>query len=469
MRRFRSICLRQIVLQVLFIGVLWGAFSCYFLTILHDRAYQTLDKQLTIISHGVAGLYDKQAIDHDVIPRLMSQIDIIFREVMNLDEEAGFIYHPMFQIVDRQGILAYRSPNAPATPLLQTPTHAAQITHQGEIWHAVAIESNSERWLVIAAESEHDRELLIGSPNDVLFILIIFLLFSLLMTWASLHWGLRPLRLTAREIDARQPGDFTPMQIGIDYSETRPLVNGINQLMSRLEQNIRREKQLLGDAAHELRTPIAAVLAQLHLLELATQPQERRAVIAEMHQGLERAASLSRQLIAIARLEADDFTLHPSPQDLVARVTDCITLYYPLALSHGIQIAYHGPEQWPCRLDPQALTSILNNLIENSIKYGQRGGHILLSLQIEVEQARLQVRDDGPGIPSEHKTRIFERFYRVPGMEATGSGLGLAIAHALAERMGGTLGLCAGLKHRGIGFELRLPCESATGEKQIKS
>ena len=460
MIRLRSIWLRQILLQVLFICMLWGAFSFYFLTVWHDRAFQTLDNQLSIICRGVAGLYDNQAITAASVPALMTQIDRIYREVMSLDDHTRLHYRPVFQIVDRQGQVAYRSATAPATPLLDAPTRSARLQRTGEVWHAVAESSASGRWLVIGAESARDRDELIGSPTRILVVVAIFILFSIVTSWLSLRWGLKPLRLSAAEIAARQSGDFSPMRFGTDYSETRPLVNGINGLLGRLEQNIRREKRLLGDAAHELRTPIAAVLAQLHLLEQAQDPQERNSMIQEMHQGLERAASLSRQLIAIARLEADDFTLRPQQQDLVARIADCISLYYPLALNHQMQLGYDGPYSLWVRIDAQALASILNNLVENSIKYGDAGGQILVSLHTEATALRLQVRDDGPGIAAEYARHVFERFYRVPGSGATGSGLGLAIARALAERMGGSLTLCAGLRARGVGFELRLPLDA---------
>ncbi len=455
MIRLRSIWLRQILLQVLFICTLWGAFSFYFLTVLHGRVFQSLDTQLSIICRGMAELYDNHAISPEAVPMMMVQVDRIYREVMNLDEDVHF--QPMFQILDRQGQLVYRSTTAPEHPMLREASHGSRQLLQGKVWHLVAESSASGRWLVIGAESAQDRDAEIGSPADILEVVVIFMLFSIVTSWLSLRWGLKPLRLSAAEIVARRPGDFSPMRFGCDYSETRPLVTGINDLLARLEQNIRREKQLLGDAAHELRTPIAAVLAQLHLLEQAQDPAERNAVIGEMHQGLERAASLSRQLIAIARLEADDFSLRPQPQDLVARIADCISLYYPLALHQQIQLGYEGPDSQDATVDSQALASILNNLVENSIKYGRRGGQILVILETDAQALRLQVRDDGPGIPQEHRGRIFERFYRIPGSEATGSGLGLAIARTLAERMGGCLTLCPGLRGGGVGFELRLP------------
>ena len=455
MSRLRSIWLRQILLQLLFIFMLWGAFSCYFLTVLHDRAFKTLNNELSIICRGMAELYDNRAITPATIPMMMAQVDRIYREVMSLDEDVH--YQPVFQIVDRQGHLVYRSTVAPEQPMVQGPSRGSRHRWQGKEWHVVAESSSSGRWLVIGAESAQDRDALIGSPTDILVAVVIVVLFSIVTSWLSLRWGLKPLRLSAAEIAARQPGDFSPMRFGCDYSETRPLVTGINGLLGRLEQNICREKQLLGDAAHELRTPIAAVLAQLHLLEQAQEAGERHAVIREMYQGLERAASLSRQLIAIARLESDDFSLRPQPQDLVARIADCISLHYPLALHQQIQLGYEGPDSQPVTVDTQALASILNNLVENGIKYNQPGGQILVTLLVDATALRLQVRDDGPGIAQAHRARIFERFYRVPGSEATGSGLGLAIARVLAERMGGSLTLCPGLRGHGIGFELSLP------------
>lgn len=455
MIRLRSIWLRQILLLVLFICMLWGAFAFYFLTVLHGRAFRSLDTQLSIICRGMAELYDNHALTPEAIPMLMAQVDRIYREVINLNGDIHF--QPMFQILDRQGLLVYRSNTAPERPMLQGPSRGSRQVIQGKVWHLVAEASASGRWLVIGAESAQDRDAEIGSPTDILEVVVICILFSIVTSWLSLRWGLKPLRLSAAEIAARQPGDLSPMRVGCDYSETRPLVTGINGLLGRLEQNVRREKQLLGDAAHELRTPIAAVLAQLHVLEQVQESGERQAVIRDMHQGLERAASLSRQLIAIARLEADDFMLRPQSQDLVARIADCISLYYPLALQQRIQLEYEGPDSLAVTVDTQALASILNNLVENSIKYGRRGGQTLLTLEVEPQALRLQVRDDGPGIAAEHRARIFERFYRIPGSEAAGSGLGLAIARALAARMGGALALCSGLHGGGIGFELRLP------------
>ncbi|HEB0139798.1 TPA: HAMP domain-containing histidine kinase, partial [Serratia marcescens] len=209
---------------------------------------------------------------------------------------------------------------------------------------------------------------------------------------------------------------------------------------------------------HELRTPIAAVLAQLHLLTQVSEQQERREIIGDMQQGLDRAASLSRQLINLAKLEAEDFPLKIEAVDIYAEIGKCIAQHVPYALEKDVELSLDGSEDVVVTTDRHALIAIFTNLLDNALKYAPPGSRIEAHIRsLAPLGCYITLRDNGPGVSEEHLPRLFERFYRVPGTQQTGSGLGLAIARNLADKIGAQLRVTEGLDDRGIGFIIDLP------------
>lgn len=281
----------------------------------------------------------------------------------------------------------------------------------------------------------------------------------LLPIWLAVRHGLRPLRRLADRIAARGGTDLSPTGIDPRYTELQPLVAALDHLLQQLRGKVARERAFVHDAAHELRTPMAVIAAQAHALAGASNARERTDAQAHLEQAIERASHLTQQLLALAAL---DEAQHPQPRqaDVAQLARRVLAQAAPQAMARGIELSLDAPDTLPARIDLLALQSILENLVSNAIRYGSDGTQVVVTLACTADQIALSVEDDGPGIPEEHRERVFERFYRGAIDGESGSGLGLAIVRQAVIRMHGQIALTIGLRQRGAGFHLRLQAGS---------
>ncbi|MFH7042526.1 sensor histidine kinase [Paucibacter sp. JuS9] len=281
-----------------------------------------------------------------------------------------------------------------------------------------------------------------------------------LWIWLSVRWGLMPLRQLAQRIAQRRAGDLTPLMVDRSYAETAPVVSSLNALLQRESQRLDAERNFLADAAHELRTPLAAVSAQAHLLLQEPEPDARRDAATALRQGIERVSHLLAQLLTMARAEARDDPAKQAGQrlDLAELLRERAALLAPLARGRHIELSLQAPDELYWLGERSALHSVIDNLLDNAIRYTPPGGRVEASLRARPGgELCLSVADDGPGIALAEQERVFERFYRVAGNSETGTGLGLAIARRMAQRLRGRIEVGGGLAGRGVGFSLILP------------
>ena len=275
----------------------------------------------------------------------------------------------------------------------------------------------------------------------------------LLPAWLIVGIGLRPLRSIAQDIEARSAADLTPLADS-KYAELSPLVMSINQLMARLRRRVEHEREFLTDAAHELKTPLAAIQLNAHLLQNPTASgtaQRHAEVSAGLREGVARATHLVHQLLALerARAEPDAEPLPPTALDAVVR--DRLAMAAPLALQRDIEIEFHADADCIRPVHLESMAALLDNLISNAIKYTPASGRIHVALQcLAADGCRLTIADEGPGIAPHLRQKVFERFYRVPGQMVTGSGLGLAIAERAAHRNHAVISLSEGESGKGL-------------------
>jgi len=234
-----------------------------------------------------------------------------------------------------------------------------------------------------------------------------------------------------------------------------PLVDAFNGLLARLASAFDAQRGFVADAAHELRTPLTALRLQIGLLRDARDAGEREQALERLHAGIERAVHLAGQLLALARAEPGVDTAR-EPVDLVALARQAIADASPLAERRGAHVELDAGPGLAVRGDPQALRSLLGNLIDNAIKHGGDAPRVRVALAAAGPEVVLCVDDSGPGIPAEERERVFDRFVRRAGGAAEGSGLGLAIVRAVAARHGGRVALGES-PAGGLRVEVRLP------------
>lgn len=288
---------------------------------------------------------------------------------------------------------------------------------------------------ILVAETTHARGALIRDATLTFVIPVAILLgFVLLWTMFGLARALRPLNLLRTDVSRRSPEDLAPLPVNTVPLEVRPLVEEINALLARLAQAQDAQRRFIADAAHQLRTPLASLRAYADLAGREQHdPDALRHDLDRLHTAAERAARLVQQLLSLARTEPgaeagmqwqdvalDEIVRERAPDWLHRADERQQTLDFEVASAH-----VHG--------DTFKLGELMENLVDNALRYTPEGGHITLRLRAEGEWHVLEIEDNGPGIPEGQRQQVFERFQRLPGSVEGGSGLGLAIVCAIAR------------------------------------
>jgi two-component system, OmpR family, sensor histidine kinase TctE len=280
---------------------------------------------------------------------------------------------------------------------------------------------------------------------------------TLLIVWIGVHFGLKPVLAVRRQIESRSARELRPLDTASVPTEVRPLVDAINLLFEMLNGAARNQRQFVADTAHQLRTPIAGLLGSLQVLmrEPAAEPIQGR--LAALYEGVHRLSHSANQLLVLARADpstslADGF----EKTDLKAIVERVVERNVDRAVECGLDL---GVESLPASAAGNArlLDDLLSNLLDNALKYTPSGGRVTVRCGYEDGAPYLEVEDDGPGIPESERSRVRERFYRIPGSPPGGCGLGLAIVDEIARLHDARLTIETGSGGRGVGFKMAFP------------
>ena len=240
--------------------------------------------------------------------------------------------------------------------------------------------------------------------------------------------------------------------------EIRPLVHELNLLFGRVRQAFDAQKNFVAEAAHELRSPLAALRLQVQGLQRAPDDAVRQLAAQRLLAGIDRATHLVEQLLVLARQQAQPSSGDPAaPVSLVPLAAQVVADAAPQALARGIDLGLGEAAEGQVRGHAEPLRILLNNLVDNALKYTPEGGKVDVTVRRDAGALVLAVEDSGPGISEADRARVLDRFYRVPGSDVAGSGLGLAIANAIAQLHGTTLALDRSPGLGGLRIALRLP------------
>ena len=350
----------------------------------------------------------------------------------------------VLQIWNRNGELMYFShPRAPLAPRAEL-GFSTQRTDRGDwrVYGAIV----GDNVVQLAQPLFVRNHLAANVALRTLWPLIVLLPFLGLAVWLVVGRGLAPLSRVARALDTRHPEALEPLPEQRLPREVTPLVHALNALLARLEQALETQKAFVADAAHELRTPLAAVQIQAQLVARAKDDDGRREALADLQSGITRATRLAEQLLALARSEPDS-EVPAREVDLKALLGDCVAAYVPLAQQRGVDLGIEESVAADVRGDPEALRVMLNNLLDNATKYTPHGGRVDVSLRVDEGHPVVRIADSGPGIPVAERSRVFDRFYRAGPSAArertdvAGTGLGLAIVRRIADQHGATIAL----------------------------
>ncbi len=367
-----------------------------------------------------------------------------------------------FQVF-HEGRLLMRSANAGETPLSdKTKGFRTVAGPDGNGWRVFAARGAQRDVQVYVGEQVAARNSILWAVlRSVLFPLLLALPVLALGLWWAVRRGLLPLRQLGHVLAARQPQALEPVPLVGMPTEMQPMVQALNGLFLRIDQMVESERRFTADAAHELRTPIAAIRAQAQVAQgagsdVAQRDHALRATLA----GCDRATHLVDQLLVLARLE-DVRMAHPAvaalPVNLVAVARRVAAELAPVALARHQVLELDAEVPCPVAGDDTLLGVLVRNLVDNAIRYSPDGAQIGIRVSASAGQTELRVEDSGPAMAAQDMARLGTRFYRVLGSGQSGSGLGWSIVRRIGDVTGAQIDVTRSPQWGGLAVSVRWP------------
>lgn len=321
-----------------------------------------------------------------------------------------------------------------------------QLRSVSYVFQTQELGSIGDHLIVQVAETRNTRkELTRQIALSVLAAQLILVACGAGAVWIGVRRGLSPLARVEEAVNSRSPGDLSLLDVD-EPAEINSLVSALNRLLKQLSDDVEMQKRFIANAAHQLRTPIAGLGTYCDLARKIVKEPEAKEVLADLDTGISRMGKIVNRLLMLARSEPGAAsTRQDSVVDLNSVVSNATASLVPEAIQQKIELEFHSAsDQALISGDPTSLEELTANLIENSIMYGNPGGVVHVEVAVRNGTTSLTVEDNGPGIPDDEKTRVFERFYRLLGTDKPGTGLGLAIVKEIVSSHNAKIDLSTG-------------------------
>lgn len=404
-----------------------------------DSLQETAYLLLTVVAHEMAehGIdYAAQMIDSAEMPET---------------------HYLRFQIWDNSNRLIYRSQDAPMQPLAKNVGVGYAWVSNGSEALRTYVAWNADRSLQIqiAEPLSHRRELTQHTLWRLALFAAVFLPLTMFCIWWIVARSFAPIQWSSDAVAQRTGQHLDDVAMTNVPREIAPLIRAINSLLGRIRQTLHHERRFTADAAHELRTPLAAIRAHAQVLQGARTTDEACEAAQDIITGVDRSRRLVDQLLALARLDAVQLRALPQDDvDLVDLVQQQVDEHRDFAEHQQVTLSVQT-HHVVVRGHADHLHILLRNLIDNALRYTPAGGEVQVSCGVLDNDPYLAVRDSGVGIPEAERQRIFERFYRITGSQSFGSGLGLSIVQRLVDQHGAQISIEEGLNGMGVSFVVR--------------
>ncbi len=363
-----------------------------------------------------------------------------------------------FQIWDGKGKLILHSNNTPDVPLSNGKEGLSTVWLRNQSWRVNTLyDKKTELTFMVAERSNYRQQLENQLTQDSILIMLVTYPFLGLLIWIIVGRGLDTLKKVAAEVKHRAPSYLKPVDLESVPKEIEPLVMELNSLFRRLQDAFDREKRFTADAAHELRTPLAALNTHTQVALRADTPEERRQALLKVLAGVNRGTHVVQQLLTLSRMVPEAGINEPTKMDMVKEAAEIAAQLAPEAISKNIDLELIAPDKAMMMGNPTAIGILIRNLVDNAIRYSPEDGEIKIKVSELDNHVILEVIDTGPGIPEELRERVFERFYRVVGNKATGSGLGLGIVQQIAKLHDAKIELRTPENGKGLNFTVTFP------------
>lgn len=403
--------------------------SAAYVTTRHEIE-EVFDAQLAQSMHVLHGL-----IQHEIMHQELASIQFFIAEYV---QSHPYEQKLAFQVWSNEN-LALRSASAPEHPMAYSDGYSDNVIG-GQKWRLL-LKSDQEQSIKIIVGERHDvrNELISKILLQVSWPIFLSLPFLAILITIGVNRGLRPLKKVAGEVSRQSPQHLVPVTANNIPSEALPLVTALNHLLKRLDEALESERRFTANAAHELRTPLAALKAQAQVAMRANEEQQRHKALEQIVRGVDRATHLLEQLFTLARLDPESVSSTYEPVNLNTTVEAVCSELAPTAVNKQIDLEFSAKDAGIVMGLPTALSILVRNLVDNAIRYTPEGGKVSVSVLKSNNKVILTVTDNGPGIPEQERPRVLDRFYRITGTNETGSGLGLSIVKRIAELHSATL------------------------------
>lgn len=381
---------------------------------LHERPLAQIQNTLEHIPQKIATYYPR--------PNLYDQPPEYYLNKFN------------FQIWSDGGKLLLHSSNAPKIPLLVDTDGFSDNAVDHKKWRVFTTYNPKAGIRTVVAERNDTRnELGRRIAQDDLYIMLLTFPLSGLLIWIIIGRGLKSLDGVAQEVANRAPSHLEPVNITEAPDEIKPLVDELNKLFFRLKEGFEREKRFTADAAHELRTPLAALKTQAQVALNSNNIDEKNQALQKLISSVNRSTHVVQQLLIMSKLVPEAASMNELDEVHLEKVTrEILAMLAPAAIEKAIELEFEPADSTPLFLgNSTAIGILVRNLVDNAIRYSEPNGCVMVRVYQQKHEIVLDVRDNGPGIPVELQPRVFQRFFRVLGNKSPGSGLGLAIVQQI--------------------------------------
>ncbi|MBP0593392.1 sensor histidine kinase N-terminal domain-containing protein [Paraburkholderia sp. LEh10] len=398
---------------------------------------------------------------------------LIVQQTQSMDDDDGEVdtrvphpYAPKvaFQIF-HEGQAVVRSANAPAEPMISANGEFGQgfatVQINGDAWRVFSVPGTRKETRIYVGERIDSRTaILLAVLRGTLWPMAAALPLLGFATWWAVRQGVTPLKKLGRSIARRGPDDLAPVVMTKTPAEMSPVLDALNQLFERIQTVRDAERRFTDDAAHELRTPIAAIRSQAQVALAETDDRLRQHALRATLEGCDRATRLVNQLLVLSRLDSGA-TLEFTKLDLSALAQRVAAELAPTAIAKRQSLEFDGER--PCHVtgDETLLAALVRNLVDNAIRYSPPGASVLIKTAIDDTKALLIVEDSGPGLADADRPRLGERFFRVRGTTESGSGLGWSIVQRIVALHAATVNVRRSKRLGGLEVEVTLHAGNA--------
>ncbi len=399
----------------------------------------------------------------EALETIPQKIDTYYQKrFLNEEPPENYLDKFNFQVWTNGGKLLLHSSSAPKIPLTSEVDGFSDKKISTQDWRVFTTYNDKAGIRTVLAERYDTRnELGHRIAQDDLYIMLLTFPLSGLLIWIIIGRGLDSLDKVAEEVANRAPSHLEPVDLHEVPEEIKPVIDELNKLFFRLKEGFEREKRFAADAAHELRTPLAALKTQAQVALHSNDIEEKNQALQKLIASVNRSTHIVQQLLTMSRLVPEAAHMEEKGEVNLSRLTrEILAMLAPAAVEKQIDLEFESDaENLIVYGNSTALGILIRNLVDNSIRYCNEHGRIIVRLTKLQNEVMLEVSDNGPGIPAELQSRVFERFFRVLGNKSPGSGLGLAIVQQISELHGGRLMLDAPKEGTGLIVRFFMPVQ----------